>query len=53
MIPHFFLFIVGMVSHSEENEEKPTGADEFLRCLIYTVLKGKPKNINSDVEFIK
>ena len=42
-----------MISHSEENEEKPTGADDFLPCLIYTVLKAKPKNVVSDLQFIK
>jgi len=42
-----------MVFHSDGNNNKPTGADDFLPCLIYTILKAKPKNVASDIQFIK
>eukprot|EP01017_Pseudomicrothorax_dubius_P038011 TRINITY_DN5640_c0_g1_i4.p1 TRINITY_DN5640_c0_g1~~TRINITY_DN5640_c0_g1_i4.p1 ORF type:complete len:228 (+),score=59.84 TRINITY_DN5640_c0_g1_i4:651-1334(+) len=41
-----------MVFHAKE-DDKPTGADDFLPVLIYVVLKAKPANIATNIEFIK
>jgi len=46
-------FISSMVSHGEDNEERPTGADDFLPCLIYAILKAKPRNSYADINFIR
>eukprot|EP01017_Pseudomicrothorax_dubius_P038009 TRINITY_DN5640_c0_g1_i2.p1 TRINITY_DN5640_c0_g1~~TRINITY_DN5640_c0_g1_i2.p1 ORF type:complete len:383 (+),score=99.69 TRINITY_DN5640_c0_g1_i2:145-1293(+) len=44
--------VSSMVFHAKE-DDKPTGADDFLPVLIYVVLKAKPANIATNIEFIK
>ncbi len=44
--------VSGMVKHAQSGD-KETGADDFLPCLIYSVLKANPKNPISDLNFIK
>jgi len=46
-------FVSSMVSHSEDNEDRATGADDFLPCLIFIIMKAKPKNVTSDLRFIR
>lgn len=44
-----------MVWHATKQGEdgKPTGADEFLPVLIFTVLRAKPSNIFRSIEYIR
>ncbi len=42
-----------MVTHAQKNQNKLTGADDFLPTLIYTVLQTKPTNITCSINFIR
>lgn len=43
----------GLIWHSQKEMSNPTGADEFLPVLIYSVLKSKPKFPFTTVNFIR
>jgi hypothetical protein len=45
--------VSSMVQNSSKGDNIPTGADDFLPVLIYIIIKAKPKNSYSNIEFIK
>lgn len=43
----------GLIWHSQKEMSNPTGADEFLPVLIYTVLKSCPSSPYTSINFIR
>ena len=47
------LNFLGMISHAQKNQDRPTGADDFLPALIYTIIRARPKHVYSNIAFIR